>query len=100
MSRIFSAKHLFFCTLLSMPALATEVGLAGLFPGKALLTINGGAPRIVPVGGKAGEAVKVLSIEGETATLEVDGKRRVLRVGQNVSAQPSGSSPAAVVLTS
>ena len=80
-------------------ACGADVGLAGVFPGKALLTINGGAPRIVPVGGKAGEAVKVLSIEGETATLEVDGKRRVLRVGQNVSAQPSGSSPAAVVLT-
>ena len=85
--------------MMATSASATDVGLAGLFPGKALLTINGGAPRIVPVGGKAEGAVKVLSVEGETATLEVDGKRRVLRVGQNVALQASGSSPATIILT-
>lgn len=31
--------------LAAPPVAATEVGLAGLFPGKALLTINGGTPR-------------------------------------------------------
>lgn len=76
-----------------------DVGLAGLFPGKALLTINGGAPRIVAVGVRTDEGVKVVAIEGETATIEIDGKRRVLRVGQNVAAQPSGAGPASVVLT-
>jgi aspartyl protease family protein len=78
---------------------AADVGLAGLFPGKALLTINGGPPRIVAVGFTTDEGVKVVSIEGETATLEVDGKKRILRVGQNVAVQPSGSGPAKVVLT-
>ena len=78
---------------------AADVGLAGVFPGKALLTINGGSPRIVAVGAKTDEGVKVISIEGETATLEVDGKKRVLRVGQNVASQPSGSGPASATLT-
>jgi aspartyl protease family protein len=78
---------------------ATDVGLAGLFPGKALLTINGGRPRVVPLGVKTDEDVKVLSIEGETATLEIDGKKRVLRVGQNVAAHSSGGDPAKAVLT-
>jgi aspartyl protease family protein len=85
--------------LASANVLATEVGLAGLFPGKALLTINGGPPRIVALGARTDEDVKVVSIEGETATLEVDGKKRTLRVGQNVAAQPSGSAPARAVLT-
>lgn len=76
-----------------------DVGLAGLFPGKALLTINGGAPRIVPLGVKTGEGVKVVSIEGDTATLEVDGKKRVLRVGQNVASQPSGAGQPVAILT-
>ena len=80
-------------------AYGADVGLAGLFPGKALLTINGGPPRIVPVGVKTAEGVKVLSIEGETATLEIDGNKRVLRVGQNVASQGSGAGPAKVVLT-
>ena len=88
------------CLLLVIPsAQATDVGLAGLFPGKALLTINGGQPRIVAVGDRTDEGVKVLVIEGEMATLDVDGKKRVLRVGQNVAMQPSGGGPATAVLT-
>jgi aspartyl protease family protein len=88
------------CLCLVSPfALAADVGLAGLFPGKALLTINGGAPRIVALGVKTEEGVKLLAIEGETATLEIDGKKRVLRVGQNVASQASGNGPASAVLT-
>ena len=78
---------------------ATEVGLAGLFSGKALLTINGGPPRIVALGSTTDEGVKVLAIEGDHATLQVDGKKRVLRVGQNVASQASGGGPATAVLT-
>ena len=85
--------------LIAATAYGADVGLAGLFPGKALLTIDGGPPRIVPVGVKTAEGVKVLSIEGETATLEIDGNKRVLRVGQNVASQGSGAGPAKVVLT-
>jgi aspartyl protease family protein len=80
-------------------ACGADVGLAGLFPGKTLLTINGGAPRIVAVGATTSEGVKVVSVDGDTATLEIDGKKRMLRVGQNVAAQPSGEGPEKVVLT-
>ena len=80
-------------------ASAQEVGLAGIMGSKALLTINGGAPRIVSLGARTEEGVRVVSIEGETATIEVDGRKRVLRVGQNVASQSSGSGPATVVLT-
>ena len=68
---------------------AADVGLAGLFPGKVLLTINGGTPRIVAVGARTDEGVRVLSVEGDSATLEIDGKKRTLRVGQNVASQAS-----------
>ncbi|MBI4741915.1 MAG: TIGR02281 family clan AA aspartic protease [Betaproteobacteria bacterium] len=82
----------------AFPACAVDVGLAGLFPGKALLTIDGGKPRTVAIGVATEEGVKVLSSDGDTATLEVDGKKRVLRVGQNVAAQATVSrSPAAVL---
>lgn len=93
------AALLCLCVVSSGALHAADVGLAGLFPGKALLTINGGPPRIVAVGAKTDEGVKVLSIEGETAAIEIDGKKRVLRVGQNVAAQPSGNGPATAVLT-
>ena len=83
----------------SVSAWGADVGLAGVFSGKALLTIDGGAPRVVPVCTKTGEGVSVIAVDGETATIEVDGKRRVLRVGQNVAVQRSESGPASVTLT-
>jgi aspartyl protease family protein len=76
-----------------------DVGLAGLFPGKVLLTIDGGAPRTVAVGATTREGVRVLGVEGDTATLEIDGKKRVLRVGQNVAEKASGPDSAKAVLT-
>ena len=85
--------------LCALPLHAADVGLAGLFPGKALLTINGGSPRTVAVGVATDEGVKVLSIDGEKATVEIDGKKRVLRVGENVAIQSSGKGPATAVLT-
>lgn len=81
------------------PVCAADVGLAGLFPGKALLTIDGGPPRTVAIGVLTKEGVKVLSTDGDTATLEVDGKKRVLRVGQNVAVQSSVNGPATMILT-
>ena len=95
----FTRAVLFCLFCASSIAHSADVGLAGLFPGKALLTINGGPPRIVALGVTTEEGVKVLAIQGETAILEVDGKKRVLRVGQNVASQSSGSGHASATLT-
>lgn len=83
----------------AMPSWAADVGLVGIFPGKALLTINGGAPRTVAVGGKTADGVKVLAAGGDTATIEVDGKKRVLRIGQNVTVRATAGGRATTVLT-
>jgi aspartyl protease family protein len=80
-------------------ACGADVGLAGVFSGKALLTIDGGAARVVAVGMKTSEGVSVVAVDGDTATIEIDGKRRVLHVGQNVAEQPAGAGPASVALT-
>lgn len=76
---------------LSTPVLAAEVGVAGIFPGRALLVIDGGVPRIVAVGQATIEGVRVTAIDGETVTLHVDGRKRVLRMGQSVVSQPSAA---------
>lgn len=81
------------------PTQAVDVGLAGVFPGKALLTIDGGAARTVAVGARTGEGVRVLAVDSDSATIEADGRRRVLRVGQNVASQSSGQAGATAVLT-
>lgn len=72
-------------------AAATDVNLVGLFPGKALVSINGGAPRILSAGQKTAEGVVLVSTNGETAVLDIDGKRNTLRLGQAYAAQGGGA---------
>lgn len=78
------------CLCLSLVAEAVNVAVAGVFPGKALLVIDGGDPRALSPGQRSLEGVRVLGIEGDAVTLEVEGQRRTLRVGQNVAAQKTG----------
>lgn len=80
-----------FC--LTAAAFAADVGVAGIFSGKALLVIDGSAPRIITVGQTTAEGVRLAGIDGEAVTVEVDGRKRILRIGQSVVSQPSASGP-------
>lgn len=71
--------------LLALPAGAADIGLVGVFPGKAaVLVIDGGAPTTVRVG-RAAQGVSVLSVDETQAVIEVAGTRRTLRLGQYAS---------------
>lgn len=74
------------CAVLIAPGLAqaTEVAVAGLFPGKAVLVIDGGRPTTVSVGQRTRGGVKVVSVQGEQVVVEIDGARETLRLGQRV----------------
>lgn len=65
-------------------ALAVDVGLAGVMSNKVLLSFDGGSPVPVPVG-QTVQGVRLVSAQGDQAVIEVDGKKRTLRVGQNAS---------------
>jgi aspartyl protease family protein len=73
-------------------ALATDVNVVGLFPGKALVSVNGAQPRTLSAGQKTDEGVTLVSSDRESATLEIDGKRRVLKMGQHHSSVAAGAS--------
>lgn len=77
---------------------AASVSVAGIFPGKALLVIDGGAPRIVAIGQQTAEGVRVLAIDGETVSFEVEGQKRTLRMGQSVVSQKTSSGNQQLVL--
>jgi aspartyl protease family protein len=64
-------------------ARATDVNVIGLFPGKAVVTINRGAPRTLAVGDKTAEGVTLISSDHTSAVIEVDGKREKLEMGQH-----------------
>ena len=78
--------------MLSGPALATEVGVVGLFPGKAVVVINNGRPRTIAVGDAAVDGVRLMGVENKLALLEVDGKRQSMGMGQHVFTSAGGES--------
>ncbi len=71
---------------------ATEVGVVGLFPGKAVVVINNDRPRTLSVGDAAVEGVRVLAVDTARAQLEVDGRRQTLGIGQRVFTTTRGES--------
>ena len=66
--------------LLPFSASAQSVALSGVSGSKALLVIDGAPPRFVSTG-QTVQGVKLLSLQGESATVEVSGKRQTLQVG-------------------
>lgn len=71
-------------------ASAVQVGLAGVIGDKALLLIGGTVSRTLSVGQRTPEGVRLVAVEPGSATIEVDGERRVLRLGQNAAAATRG----------
>jgi aspartyl protease family protein len=71
-------------------AAAQAVSLQGMLGNKALLVIDGGAPRSVAPG-ETLHGVKVLSTAGDEAVVEIKGRRQTLRIGESqVSVGGSG----------
>ena len=62
-------------------AQAVDVVLVGLFSGKAVVMIDGGAPRTLSPGQSTSQGVRLVRADAEVAELEIDGKRQVLRLG-------------------
>ena len=71
--------------LAAQPAAALEVRLVGTFGDKAaILVIDGGAPRTVRIGREVA-GVTVVSVERDSAVIEVAGAQRRLARGQHYS---------------
>jgi aspartyl protease family protein len=73
---------------LAAPAFAQSVSLSGLSAERALLVIDGGAPRFLSPGQNV-NGVKLLSVGTDQVVVEVQGQRTTLRIGQGPIAMPS-----------
>jgi len=91
--------HIYFMAslLLAGQAVAASVGVVGLFKDKAMVSIDGSQPRLISAG-QTIQGVKLISADSDTATFEVDGKRRTLAMGQSFSAA-GGNGKASVKLS-
>jgi len=71
----------------------TQVNIVGLFSNKAVVMINGGKPKTMSVG-QTSEGVKLLAADSNSATLQVEGKTRQLKMGQAASVGGAGATSA------
>ena len=67
---------------LAAPSWAQSVSLAGVMGGKALLVVDGGAPKLVGAG-ESHSGVKLLNVQDGKAVVEIAGKPQTLRLGDS-----------------
>jgi aspartyl protease family protein len=74
--------------VLALPAAqAADISVVGLFPGKAVLVVDGGGPRTYEVGSTVAAGVKLVAADQSGATLESRGRREVIALGSHVNRQ-------------
>jgi len=89
----------FLLFLLSSSGWTAEVNVIGLFPGKAVVVIDGGAPRVLTVGQKPVEGVTLISTDRESATFVIDGQKRTISIGQHQTGPAPVASTQSATLT-
>lgn len=88
-----------FCVACAPSVHATDVNVSALFPGKAILLVNGGKPRVLSAGQSTAEGVKLISADSRAAVVEIDGKRRTLALGESIASSFVSSGKPTVRLT-
>lgn len=85
-------------SLACLPARAADVAMIGVIGDKAaVLALDGGNPKTVKVG-QTWNGIKVIEVKGAFATIEMDGKRRVLHRGMHYRAAAASSDRQSVTL--
>ena len=77
---------------------AQEVGLAGVMGGRALVMIDGGPPQALRPG-ESLSGIRLLSIQGEQVVIEINGRKRPLRIGQHAIGSGPGDGAGKLVLS-
>ncbi|MDI6746579.1 MAG: TIGR02281 family clan AA aspartic protease [Rhodocyclaceae bacterium] len=83
---------------LSFGALAADIALVGLLPGKALVVIDDGKRQTIAVGATTPEGVKLLALESGGAVFEIAGKSRRVALGQSIVSAPGAERPATTMI--
>jgi aspartyl protease family protein len=71
--------------LFATQAYALDISVVGVFPGKAVLVVDGGSPKTYSAGDKINDDAKLISTDGSSATFLIDGKRETIALGQHVA---------------
>lgn len=74
---------------------AADVNLNGVVGNKALLVVGSAKPRWLAVGESTPDGIKLISISGDTAVVEADGKRQTLKMGESAHLNAGAAAAAA-----
>jgi aspartyl protease family protein len=82
-----------FLLCIALQVQAADISVIGLFPGKAVLVIDGNSPKTYSVGNTISPGIKLVDVNQSTATLDVGGKKQRIDIGGHVNRiAPSGAS--------
>lgn len=90
--RFFSMLPLVLAALAtSASASATEIGVIGLFPGKAVLVVDGGMPKTFTVGSTIVKGSQLMAVDDEFATITSKGKPQKIAIGSHINRAESST---------
>jgi len=69
---------------------ATEIALSGVVGTNAVLVVDNGPPQLLAVGKSTPSGIRLLSLEGNVAVVEFEGRRQTLRLGERVVQRDEG----------
>jgi len=78
---------------------AADVGVVGLFPGKAVLVVDGAAPRSYSIGSTVAPGIRLVAASESGAILSNNGKQEILAIGQHAASNRSSSDNGSVTLS-
>ncbi|HJV81047.1 retropepsin-like aspartic protease [Noviherbaspirillum sp.] len=84
--------------LLAGTSHAADISVVGLFPNKAVLVVDDAPPKTYSVGAAITEGIRLVSADNTSATIETNGKRQIIALGEHVSRSNAGSGRASVAL--
>lgn len=84
--------------LFAPPGFAADVALVGLIGAKAIVVIDGGAPRTLAPGQRTAEGVLLLGTEKDTASFDIGGRKTTLRMGGRAYSAPTSPGKQSVTL--
>ena len=80
------------CSLAALSAHAADISVVGVFPGKAVLVVDGAGPKTYSVGSTISGGVKLVAVGRDNAVFENNGKKEKIDLGEHVSpVSPSGA---------
>lgn len=80
-SRLFA----FGVCLIALQSHAADISVVGVFPGKAVLVVDGRSPKTYSVGNKVVEDIKLVAVGQDNATFDTNGKKQTIALGGHVN---------------